>query len=170
MPYTTPPSSQPAEEPRPSTWSSSARRPAIFDRAGSIDNRAGRVREPNHSIDCLFAAIDVPLCERSNARIRKHQQTLETIALLQRNENRLHRSGWEMFDRERNKRRQKRHCRRAWRQPLRCLERCGCVASLGSFQSIGWMSERYARVRSTSSANLPKRIRLDYYGVRDAAQ
>jgi D-alanyl-D-alanine carboxypeptidase len=58
-----------------------------------------RVAYANSTIRLLAAAC-FPLCQRSNARTGKHQQTFEAIALLQRDENWLHRGRRKMFDRE----------------------------------------------------------------------
>ena len=89
---------------------------AIFDGARSLADRAGRLRQSDDSLDCLSAAARFPLCQRPHPRAQKHEQGSQAVALLQRDEDRLHRGGGTLPHRQRKHSRSRRHRGRAGRQ------------------------------------------------------
>jgi D-alanyl-D-alanine carboxypeptidase len=97
------------------------------DSAGSIEAFAFLMNEKarqlgathshfHHSFDRLSAEPRLPLRKRPDARIRKHEQSPEAAFLLQRNEDRLHRGGRPLPDRQRRAARARHHCGCARRQ------------------------------------------------------
>ncbi len=95
---------------------------SIFHGARSRDHCTCGLRKSDDPFDCLSAATCLSLCQRAHARTGKHKQGFETIALLQWNEDRLHRGGRALFDRKRHTAgtRRDRRCPRRWQG--RCLE------------------------------------------------
>jgi len=82
------------------------------------------------------APASFSLRQRSDPRTGKHEQGFETASLLQRHENRLHRSGWSLSHCERFATGARRHRCCPGRHQIRGLDRRRFVAFLGSLALI----------------------------------